>query len=72
MNHAPAERKSKSILFPVLNSKGQKWEVGSNKIKQQVNYSNLLNTGEIFLGYYLVIIKFLGAIFLKKLQNDPV
>ena len=33
MNHAPAERKSKSILFPVLNSKGQKWEVGSNKIK---------------------------------------
>ena len=33
MNHTLVERKSKSILFPVLNSKGQEWEVGSNKIR---------------------------------------
>ena len=64
------KRMSKSIFFPVLNSKGQEWEVGSNKMGCQVNYPNLLNTGEIFLGYSLVIIKCCRGYFSEKLQND--
>ena len=32
INHTLTKRKSKSIFFPVLNSKGQEWEVASKKM----------------------------------------
>ena len=65
------KRNSESIFFPVLNSKGQEWEVESYKMGCQVNYPNLLNTRKIFLGYSLMIIKCCRDFFPKNCKMAP-